>query len=600
MPRRTFLALGVGAAVGLGVSGDAIRPGPWSDPARYGQELQHFDIGVEPIDTEFDLVHGMNWSNTPGVTELADGLLVERLEENLINKRSPFKEYVPNPPINACGGYLRTNGAFMMTCEMESVTPLHVQFYGDLPYLLDDDRYENGRVDCEVGLDTLTVSVWRGGGHLPRTAEFPLNLHGYSREIRMQADDEDLLFFDRGGLVGRMSGKDVFRDGTVWCGLNNYEGQSIVRSLRFSEMGVDQLSGHWNPYSVRVPHSNEPVMQNLVDKYGLSLNMGSSVSLFPAMQSLEYLQHYFDGKYKILTIENAMKQLYLEPMPGVFEPKHALSLIDLIRRHDMLVHGHVALYDKAMRKDISDMPYDTLAEKMRVAAYIEDYIQKFGETFGKYLYSCDITNEVWDGFGPTWLPGILGVGGHMRPNIFYRALGKEYLRIAYRAAAAAMPDTLLTLNEFGLERDTRWRAKHVFGLVDYVRGGGGRVDMVGSQTHISSPSSVVGARDYQKVLALARQHNVGLRISELDVTPLIGTVAQSEQFCLPVEAGLTDDNVDSVVLWGSNDGNASQAGRNLVTGEYVPGGATPIDEYWHYKYAWQAIQNTIHRVGSVR
>lgn len=609
--RRQALLLGAGATAAAAMNGhvyDWLQPE--YDLSRGDAVRPNIEIDVRPIDRYFNLLTGQNtygatdapidvWAETPGVELLSDGrLLLQPLDMKIINKRSPLQEYVDNPQINTMG-YIRTNGDFAVETSLSVTSSAHVQLYGELPKVMDDNRYERARVDCEISSGILRVRRWNNSPLDPVTKEFALPAVSSDHVLRIEKVSDALRFYVDGYDIGGMDENGVFDDGTIWLGLNTMEEYATVSSMRFEEIGTGpQQSGFWRSGLMKVGPSSHDTLQGLVDARGIPLLMGSAVSLYPLMSDPQYAQLMLGGDYGILTIENAMKELYLMSMAGVWEPKHALSLLRIIKDHGIKIKGHTALYDKAMHKEIEQMPTETHADKMRVAKYIEDHIVKFGEEFGQYLDYCDVVTETVDGFGPKALEQIgpylrrfgvnLPPAVHLRKNVFERALGgKEWIALAFKTAAQVMPDTKLGPNEFALDIDPWHRAAMVFDLMDYVESQGGRVDYIGSQTHVYFRISFALRSVYRTLINDARARGRRLHTAELDVSMVKGEVAQGRHYGMIQEEDIRSQGVvEASITWGSDDKNGSTGGRG-------PGDALPFDDQYRKKFARRQQEEAI-------
>lgn len=597
--RRQALGL-FGMAVAAGVWGQGglrRRALDWAQPeydtSRGPEVIPNFDLDAQPINGKFDLIQTFADDQTPGVSASPRGLLLEPLDMKIINKHlEPLRPYVDNPPVNVMG-YIRTNNDFAVSTTVEFSAPVHVQLYGKVPKLMDDSRTEYARLDCELSDTTLRVKRYSDKLLGDQTREFRLPHASYTHMLDVQKIGDKLVFMVDGYTVGEMDEGGMFDDGTLWFGLNSLETHAHVDDMTFRELSNGpQQSGYWDAGMMRVQPSRGETLQGLVDARGFDLKMGSAVSLYPLLTDPQYAQVMLGGNYKMLTIENAMKELYLMSMNGTWEPRHALSLIKMIRDHGILVHGHTAIYDKAMHKSIEQMPTDTHADKMRVAQYIEDHIVKFGEAFGQYLYSCDVTNEVMDGFGPEWLGSLRQLkflpnsdyyGVRLRDNVFVRALGREWVALAFKTAAQVMPKTKLGLNEYGIESEPYARGKMVFDLADYIEDYGGRVDYIGLQTHIYHEEWFIIRAIYRDLLNEARVRGRKLRTSELDVTDVKGEVAQGLQYQLVLEEALRHPDVmEAFITWGSDDRYGSTDGRAL-----------PYDKDFREKLTLRMMRDTI-------
>lgn len=596
--RRQFLAIAAGATAAVAMNGrvhDAVQP--QYDLSRGPEVMPNINLDVEPIDGHFDLIEHLNWNETPGVEPISRGLMLQPLDMRIINKHLLTRDYVDNPPINVCDGYIHTNGDFAITTVVESEAPVHVQLYGEVPKLMDDNRYEKARVDCELSPGRLRVTRHSGGVLGPQRKDFNLPRVSGEHALEVQKIGERLVFIVDSRQVGDIDEDGVFNNGTIWFGLNSLSEYATVTEMEFREIDKGpQESGFWRAGALRVEPDQGETLQGQVDERGFDLMMGSAVSLYPLLTNPQYAQVMLGSNFKILTIENAMKELYLRGMNGTWEPKHALSLMRILQDHGKLINGHTAIYDKAMHKSVEQMPTDTHDDKMRVAKYIEDHIAEFGQEFGQYLYSCDVVNETVDGFGPKWLaplrklsflPYREHIGVRMRDNVFMRALGREWVTIAVKAAAQAMPDTLLGINEYGAESDPGHRGREIYDLVDHVRAQGGRIDYVGFQMHDYYKQWFVNRSNFCELLDEARRREVMVRVSERDVSASAGEVAQAQQYTMVMEEVLRNlDIIDAHIFWGADDTHGSTGGRG-------PGRELLYDEHFREKFALRALRQTI-------
>ena len=141
---------------------------------------------------------------------------------------------------------------------------------------------------------------------------------------------------------------------------------------------------------------------------------------------------------QIVVPEGEMKWPDIHPARGEYQFEKADLLMDFARQNNIEVRGHTLAW-------YGGMPAWTAAIDSRVEAERElvDHIETVVSRYRGAIPSWDVVNEPlvdWPE-GPTSL----------RPSIWTRQLGPDYLPIALRATAAVDPDAQLVLNEYDIE-----------------------------------------------------------------------------------------------------------------------------------------------------
>jgi endo-1,4-beta-xylanase len=141
---------------------------------------------------------------------------------------------------------------------------------------------------------------------------------------------------------------------------------------------------------------------------------------------------------QIIVPEGEMKWPDIHPARGEYRFEKADALVDFARQNQIQVRGHTLAW-------YGGMPAWTAAIDSRAEAERElvDHIETVVSRYRGAIPSWDVVNEPlvdWPD-GPTSL----------RPSIWTRQLGPDYLPIALRATAAVDPDAQLVLNEYDIE-----------------------------------------------------------------------------------------------------------------------------------------------------
>jgi endo-1,4-beta-xylanase len=275
----------------------------------------------------------------------------------------------------------------------------------------------------------------------------------------------------------------------------------------------------------------------------------------------ELLKNHFD----ILTAENAMKPLYLQGQKGVFTFETADRLVDAVRVAGMKMHGHTLVWHQQSPEWINK---DGISRDEAIENLIT-HVKTVTSHFRGRVISWDVLNEVIIDNPPS--PGDWRAS--LRESPWLRAIGPEYVEIAFRAAREADPDAVLYYNDYNL--DNRNKALAVYNMVKELNEtypnvlGRPLVDAVGMQGHYRvnmNPENV--AASLRSFISLG----VEVSITELDVQ------AGSNNSLNEVEAlqqGLMyarlfaffreyAANLGRVTIWGLDDGSSWRA-RNSPT-----------------------------------
>lgn len=146
----------------------------------------------------------------------------------------------------------------------------------------------------------------------------------------------------------------------------------------------------------------------------------------------------------------------------------------------------------------------------------------------------------------------------MTPWIVYRAMGIDYLPVAFKAAAAADPDAKLYYNDFNIERCCNAKINSTLDLLKSIKAAGARVDGVGMQGHSrvgKSPSK----REMKETMAKFSELVDEIAFTEVDIrhTKLPTTPQDIEQQALDymevVGACLETPKCVGITVWDFTD-----------------------------------------------
>jgi endo-1,4-beta-xylanase len=220
--------------------------------------------------------------------------------------------------------------------------------------------------------------------------------------------------------------------------------------------------------------------------------------------------------YNTVTAENDMKPNSLAPVErgGQYRWDTADRIVRLMGDYDISVHGHTLVWH-------SQTPaWMTEGSAEQVRTTMVNYINTVLGHFKGKIHSWDVVNEaVRERVGPGennqgWRTCLRSVDSG-----WFKALGADYVELAFRTARAADPDVLLYYNDYNL--DNSRKASVVMDMVKeindkYKAEGNTRnlIDGIGMQAHYGLTTSPANVR-----ASLEKFSSIGVivDISELDI-----------------------------------------------------------------------------------
>jgi endo-1,4-beta-xylanase len=247
-------------------------------------------------------------------------------------------------------------------------------------------------------------------------------------------------------------------------------------------------------------------------------------------------------EFDYVTPENDMKWEVIEPGPNRWNWAPADGLVAWASAHGMRVKGHTLVWHQQLPSWIASM---TNAEGVKRA--LIDHITAEVAHFKGRLVAWDVVNEA-----------VLDDGSGLRPDIFFSALGPEYVKLAFDTAHAADPRALLIYNDYGAEGRGA-KSDFIYKMLENLLATGTPVGGVGLQMHIDSggnPSPADIRWNVQRLERLGLRVNISemdVRVSNVDATPERKLSVQREVYHDVVAICATEPECDAVTFWGFTD-----------------------------------------------
>lgn len=510
-----------------------------------------------------------DWSSVPGVDRRDDALAIMPIDQRIVEQDGNGGQQ--NPPVNA-GNYLEVPDSFAVSMTMEDIPGATTQIYGDLPIIADEFRVERPSVQLAIkDAGHIAVRMWDGKSTQDLTNQrpvfeevFPLH-EGEHADITMTHQDDSLRFVIDGQEVGEFADHAIFDRNKVWLGLSANKAQWSLDSLKVASTGSEGVR-LVDTAKVAVSQDDNG-FQRLADQKRPGFKIGTAAALYPAIGDTTYQHFLLNGNFGQITLENASKWQFTEPSEGKYTFQQMDALVNLARQRDMTVNGHAGgAFGEALPKWVQALPTETPEDKDRVKQVLIDHIKTEVGHFKGRVATWDIVNEPladYDEFerGQTY-----------RENIWYKAMGEDYIAIALRAAHEADPDAKLTINDFGME-DNSERLNAMLGIVQRLKAEGVPVDSVGLESHIYDfDEDKVNPNTLRTVIKRLGQAGVTAHVSELDVDDSRGQRRQAQQYADMLKACLAEPNCTSYSVWGfydkydrwQDDDHSLQTGADLL------------------------------------
>lgn len=203
----------------------------------------------------------------------------------------------------------------------------------------------------------------------------------------------------------------------------------------------------------------------------------------------------------------------LQPREGAFETYQLDTFLSWAKQRGKIVRGHALVW----HKDLPDWALAALQESpKRARGVMEAHFDYVLAHTRDGIRDWDVVNEpVADPPGSDTPQAT----GELRETPWLRALGPDYIALAFRLARERDATLRLTLNEYGIEEDTPYcqeKRRRLLNLVRSLRKAGVPVQSVGIQAHLQMVRSF-SVPVFTRFCRALRAEGVDLIVTEMDV-----------------------------------------------------------------------------------
>src|SRR5579883_503313 len=280
-------------------------------------------------------------------------------------------------------------------------------------------------------------------------------------------------------------------------------------------------------------------LRALAQAHGLSIGAAVNVAALDGDPNYGRLLGY---EFNMVTPENAMKFDQTEPEQDVYTFAAADRIVAFAQAHSMQVRGHNLVW----YENLPDWLTQGHFSREQLMTILHDHITTVVSHYAAQVNIWDVVNEGIDD------------KGNLRDSFWLRALGPQYIDLAFRWAHEDNPQAKLFYNDYGGEGLGR-KSDAIYNLVKGLLQRKVPISGVGLQMHISldnapAPSAVIA--NMKRLAALGLQ----AQITEMDVAVQNDTrpmsarlAAQAGIYANMLHACLSVHQCTAFVMWGFTD-----------------------------------------------
>ena len=213
--------------------------------------------------------------------------------------------------------------------------------------------------------------------------------------------------------------------------------------------------------------------------------------------------------FNALTAENCMKPMFMQPNEGEYFFKASDYCVDYAEANSMVLVGHTLVWhamtaDWFFKDEAGQLPSRELMQE-RMRTHIDTVVGRYK---GRIPY--------WDVVNEAVLYQGAGNSAVFRESPWFKAIGEDYIELAFRHTHAVDPDAKLYYNDYNMVK--KEKVDFVLEMVAGMRAKGVPIHGVGMQGHwmLEWPS----LSDIEYALRTFADAGIPVSITELDITVL--------------------------------------------------------------------------------
>ncbi|WP_299411955.1 endo-1,4-beta-xylanase [Acaryochloris sp. IP29b_bin.148] len=294
---------------------------------------------------------------------------------------------------------------------------------------------------------------------------------------------------------------------------------------------------------------------------------------------------YFQRECGVLTPEVELKWKRLRPTPNEFNFNDGDWLANFAAQNQMALRGHTLVWHKGLPPWFATH-INALNARDQMLKHIETVVGHFA---GR-VHSWDVVNEA--------VFPLHHRRDGLRENPWLQMLGPNYIEMAFQAAAAADPNTLLVYNEVALDFDENDKKRAAtLALLQRLKAKKVPIHALGIQGHLRGKTKI-NAEKLKTFLREVSALGLKIMITELDVTDRAfpRDIDQrdrqvAEIYSEYLSVVLQEPAVNALITWGLSDRYIWL--KNEARKDVALPRPLPLDRQMNRKLAWSAIANNL-------
>jgi len=209
-------------------------------------------------------------------------------------------------------------------------------------------------------------------------------------------------------------------------------------------------------------------------------------------------------QFDSISPENCLKWENVHPLPDQYNFSLADAYVAFGEKHHMFIVGHNLVWHSQTPAWVFHDDKGNLLTRDALLARMRDHIHTVVGRYKGRIQSWDVVNEA------------LNEDGTLRPSLWYKIIGPDYIEKAFAYAHEADPAAQLNYNDYNIEYGAKLNG--AVALVQQLKAAGASISTVGIQEHDSLDTPTLDQIS-DAVDAFGRL-GVKVAISELDVDVL--------------------------------------------------------------------------------
>jgi endo-1,4-beta-xylanase len=277
-------------------------------------------------------------------------------------------------------------------------------------------------------------------------------------------------------------------------------------------------------------------------------------------ERFDFVKNHFNA----ITAENLMKPMYLQPKRGEFDFEATDKIVSTAADNGFAMIGHTLAWHNQSPEWLNAES----VSREEAVENLKNHIHTIAARYKGRIEAWDVVNEVFpNSVGAEYLNETHNWRGHLRQTPWLRAIGADFIEIAYRSAHEADPEATLIYNDFNLNEPPKREA--AYHMVKELREKGVPIHMAGMQGHYGTNTDINEVRD-----SIRRFAELGVKVSitELDVTVQEAMGAEKLTEAQELEQAVhyaklfkifkeNSGIIKRVTFWGLDDGTSWRGNR---------------------------------------